>query len=75
VKTKEKVFPIMKKYGIPLEEQWIHKGLLKELFQMSKKVDNTTMLYADVGDNKESAFVFIPASKGYNRLKKNENKL
>jgi hypothetical protein len=73
-KSKENVFPIMKKYGIPLEERRVHKGLLKELFHMSKKVDKSTTLYADVGDNKESAFVFIPMSKGYNRLKKNENK-
>jgi hypothetical protein len=62
------------KYGIPLEERRVHKGLLKELFHMSKKVNKSTTLYANVGDNKELAFVFIPTSKGYNRLKKNENK-
>jgi hypothetical protein len=73
-KARENVFPIMKKYGIPLEERRVHKGLLKELFHISKKVDKSTTLYADVGDNKESAFIFIPTSKGYNRLKKNENK-
>jgi hypothetical protein len=73
-KSRENVFPIMKKYGIPLEERRVHKGLLKELFHMGKKVDKSTTLYADVGDNKESAFVFIPTSKGYKRLKKNENK-
>jgi hypothetical protein len=69
-KSRENVFPIMKKYGIPLEERRVHKGLLKELFHMGKKVDKSTTLYADVGDNKESAFVFIPTSKGYKRLKK-----
>ena len=74
MKSKENVFPMMKKYGIPLEERRVHKGLLKELLNMSKKVDKSTTLYADVGDNKESAFVFIPTSKGYKRLKKNENK-
>jgi hypothetical protein len=58
-KAKENVFPIMNKYGIPLEERRVHKGLLKELFHMGKKVDKSTTLYADVGDNKESAFVYI----------------
>jgi hypothetical protein len=47
---------------------------LEELFHMGKKVDKSTALYADVGDNKELAFVFIPTSKGYHRLKKNKNK-
>jgi hypothetical protein len=41
---------------------------------MSKKVNKSTTLYTDVGDNKEPAFIFIPASKGYNRLKRNKNK-
>jgi hypothetical protein len=65
-KLKENVFPIMKKYRIPLEEWRVHKGLLKELFHMSKKVNKSTILYTDIGDNKELAFVFIPMSKGYN---------
>jgi hypothetical protein len=64
----------MKKYGIPLEERRVHKGLLKELFHMSKKVDKSTIIYTDVGDNKESAFVFIPMSKGYNQLTIDKNK-
>jgi hypothetical protein len=34
-KSKENIFPIMKKYEFPLEERRVHKGLLKELFHSS----------------------------------------
>jgi hypothetical protein len=42
---------------------------------LTKKHENTTTLYCNVGDNKLSSFVFIPSSKDFGRLKINENNL
>ncbi len=52
-KKNPKTFPLLKRYGVPLEERRVHKGLLRELFQLNKKVTNYTTMYTDLGDGKE----------------------
>lgn len=67
-KKNPKTFPLLKRYGVPLEERRVHKGLLRELFQQNKKVMNSTTMYTDLGDGIESALIFIPLSHGYKAL-------
>ena len=73
-KESPKQFPVMKQYGIPLEEVRVHEALIKELYQLNKKYFNTTSMFVDLGDNKKSTFMMIPQSVGYERLKINESK-
>jgi hypothetical protein len=56
-----------------LEDRRVHQSLLSELYHLTKKHDNTTTLYCNVGDNKLSSFVFVPTSKDFGRLRVNEN--
>jgi hypothetical protein len=74
--TKEdwRQFPVMKQYNIPLEEVRVHASLVKELYRMNKKVNETNTIFVDLGDNKKSALLLIPLSDGYKRLKINEKK-
>jgi hypothetical protein len=71
-KDNPKAFPLLKRYGVPLEETRVHKGLLRELFQLNKKVTKSTTMYTDLGDGKESALIFVPLSHGYKALRRNE---
>jgi hypothetical protein len=71
-KNNPNTFPLLKRYGVPLEERRVHKGLLRELFQLNKKVTNSTTMYTDLGDGKQSALIFIPLSHGYKALRRNE---
>jgi hypothetical protein len=43
-KNNQKTFPLLKPYGVPLEERRVHKSLLRELFQLNKKVSNSTTM-------------------------------
>jgi hypothetical protein len=52
-KKNPKAFSLLEPYRIPLEERRVHKGLLRELFQLNKKVMNSTTMYTDIGDGKK----------------------
>jgi hypothetical protein len=66
-------YPMLKRYGVSLEDRRVHQSLLSELYHLNKKHHKTTTLHCNLGNNKLSSFVFVPFSKDFRRLKVNEN--
>jgi hypothetical protein len=74
--TKESptMLPMLKAYGVSLDDQGVHGNLLWDLYVLNKKHGNSNILYCKIRSNFTSSFVHVPSSKGFVRMKKNARK-
>jgi hypothetical protein len=73
--TKENpnALPTLKAHGVSLEDRRVHENLLRDLHAVNENHASSNTLHCMLRDNFTSAFVRVPSSKGFVRMKKNAN--
>jgi hypothetical protein len=73
--TKENpnALPTLKAHGVSLEDRRVHENLLRDLCTVNENCANSNAPRCMLRDNFTSAFVRVPSSKGFVRMKKNAN--
>jgi hypothetical protein len=67
----EDLFPVLRRYNIPIDDPFVHESVLRELFKVNKLRTGKTTMYVNLGDNKQTAMVCIPRSKNLDRIQRN----
>lgn len=66
-------FPKLRQYGIPLDNRQAHQSILRDLFYISKKTNNSSaQLSMELNSGEERSLVLIPRAASFKNMIRNE---
>ena len=73
-RLQEKSFPVLKRFGIPIDDARFHENIFRELFQISQICLQKSAIYLTLEDNKRRGFIMVPKSSSLYRIRRNDKR-
>ena len=74
-RLQEKSFPVLQRFGIPIDDARVHENIFRELFRISQIFLQTSTMYLTLEDNKRRGFIMVPKSSSLYRMRRNDKRL
>ena len=71
-RLQEKSFPVLKRFGIPIDDTRVHENIFREWFRISQICLQMITMYLTLEDNKIRGFIMVPKSSSLYRMQRNE---
>ena len=69
-RLQEKSFPVLQRFGIPIDDVRVHENIFRELFKISQICLQTSTMYLTLEDNKRRGFIMVPKSSSLYRMRR-----
>ena len=73
-RLQENSFPVLQRFGIPIDDARVHNNIFRELFRISQICLQTSTMYLNLEDNKRGGFIMVPKSSSFYRMRRNNKR-